>query len=47
MIRLITIFFLLGVCPFAAFSQADIISGKVTSTIDGTGLPGVNIIIEG
>lgn len=31
----------------SAFPQTDIIRGKVTSTTDGTGLPGVNIIIEG
>jgi len=31
----------------AALSKADIIRGKVTSANDETGLPGVNIIIEG
>jgi TonB-linked SusC/RagA family outer membrane protein len=47
MIRSVAILFLVVVCSFRAFPQSDIISGKVTSTTDGSGLPGVNIIIEG
>ena len=32
---------------YLAIAQSDIIRGKVTSSFDGSGLPGVNIIIEG
>jgi TonB-linked SusC/RagA family outer membrane protein len=47
MARFITIFILLIGFQYSAFSQSDIVRGKVSSSADGIGLPGVNIIIEG
>jgi len=44
--NIIILILLIG-SAFKAFPQSDIIRGKVTSSIDGSGLPGVNIIIEG
>ena len=47
MIRSVKIFLLLVIIPCLSIAQTNIIRGKVTSTTDGAGLPGVNIIIEG
>ncbi len=39
--------FILTVVCSSAFAQSSTVKGKVTSSIDGSGLPGVNIFIEG
>ena len=48
--KFLPMFLLFLVAGTAAWSQADsvrTVTGKVTSSDDGTGLPGVNVIVEG
>ena len=47
MVRFFTIFIVVLASVSTGFSQSEIVKGRVTSTTDGMGLPGVNIIIEG
>jgi len=47
MVRFFTFFIVVLASVSTGFSQSEIVKGRVTSTTDGMGLPGVNIIIEG